>query len=96
MLVRSETVTDDIAAVAVSAGVLTGAGGRTSRCRRRARTREAVPGRLPGFELDLTARTARIGGQLLSEGEVICLDAESGLVFAGAPAITEERPTRRR
>ncbi len=94
VLVRSETVTDDIAAVAVSAGVLTGAGGRTSHAAVVARElgKPCLVG-CEGLELDLTARTARIGGQLLSEGEVISIDAESGLVFAGAPAIIEERPT---
>ena len=94
VLVRSETVTDDVAAVAVSAGVLTGTGGRTSHAAVVARElgKPCLVG-CEGLELDLTARTARIGGRLLSEGEVICVDAESGLVFAGAPAITEERPT---
>ena len=94
VLVRSETVTDDIGAMALSAGVLTGAGGRTSHAAVVARElgKPCLVG-CEALELDLTARTARIGGQLLSEGEVICLDAESGLVFAGAPAIREERPT---
>ena len=94
VLVRSETVTDDIAAVAVSAGVLTGAGGRTSHAAVVARElgKPCLVG-CEGLELDLTARTARIGRKLVSEGEVISLDAESGLVFAGAPAITEDRPT---
>ena len=77
-----------------SAGVLTGAGGRTSHAAVVARElgKPCLVG-CQDLELDLTARTARIGGKLLSEGEVICLDAESGQVFAGAPAITEERPT---
>ena len=95
VLVRCETVTDDIAAVAVSAGVLTGAGGRTSHAAVVARElgKPCLVG-CEGLELDLTARTARIGGQLLSEGDTICLDAESGLVFGGTPAVTEERPTK--
>ncbi len=94
VLVRSGTVTDDIAAVAVSAGVLTAAGGRTSHAAVVARElgKPCLVG-CQGLELDLTARTARIGERVLSEGEVICVDAESGLVFAGAPAITEQRPT---
>jgi pyruvate,orthophosphate dikinase len=94
VLVRSDTVTEDVAAVAISAGVLTGAGGRTSHAAVVAR--ELGKPCLIGcgeLELDLTARTARIGAQLLAEGEIICLDAEAGLVFAGAPAVTEERPT---
>lgn len=94
VLVRSETVTDDVAAVAVSAGVLTGAGGRTSHAAVVARElgKPCLVG-CEGLQLDHTAHTARIGGRLLSEGDVISIDAESGQVFAGAPAITEERPT---
>ncbi len=94
MLVRSHAVTEDLVAVAVSAGVLTGTGGRTSHAAVVAR--ELGKPCLVGcseLELDLTARTARIGERLLAEGDVICLDAESGLVFAGAPAVIEERPT---
>ena len=84
VLVRAETVTDDIATVAVSAGVLTGSGGRTSHAAVVARELgKPCLVSCDGLKLDLTARTARIGERLLSEGEVICLDAESGLVFAG-------------
>jgi len=95
VLVRAKTVTDDIAALAASAGMLTGAGGRTSHAAVVAREmgKPCLVG-CEGLELDLTARTARIGEQLLSEGDMICLDAESGVVFAGTPEITEERPTK--
>ena len=78
VLVRADTTTEDVASVAISAGVLTGSGGRTSHAAVVAR--ELGKPCLVGcgeLELDLTARTARIGGQLLSEGDVICLDAES-------------------
>jgi len=34
----------------------------------------------------------RFGETLVAEGEVICLDAESGEVFAGRPKIAIERP----
>jgi pyruvate, orthophosphate dikinase len=94
VLVRAETVTDDVAAVQLSAGVLTGAGGRTSHAAVVARElgKPCLVG-CAGLKLDLTARTARIGDRVLREGDVICLDAESGLVFSGTPAVTEERPT---
>jgi pyruvate,orthophosphate dikinase len=94
VLVRADTVTEDMAAVAVSAGVLTGSGGRTSHAAVVARelAKPCLVG-CPKLELDLTARTARIGERLLYEGDVICLDAESGLVFSGTPAVIEERPT---
>lgn len=95
VLVRAETVTEDVAAVAMAAGVLTGAGGRTSHAAVVAR--ELGKPCLVGCRelvLDLVARTARIGTQLLSEGDIICLDAEAGLVYAGAPEVTEDRPTQ--
>ena len=93
VLVRAETVTDDIAAVAISAGVLTGTGGRTSHAAVVARElgKPCLVG-CSGLELDVTARTARIGERLLCEGDVISLDAETGLVYSGAPAVIEERP----
>lgn len=91
---RPETATEDVAAVALAAGVLTGAGSRTSHAAVVAR--ELGKPCLVGCEqlaLDLEARTARIGQQVLAEGEVICLDAESGQVFAGTPDVVVERPT---
>ena len=94
VLVRAATATEDIVAVNAAAGVLTGSGGRTSHAAVVARElgKPCLVG-CSGLELDLTARTARIGGHLLAEGDVICLDAEAGLVFAGTPAVIEERPT---
>ena len=95
VLVRAEATTEDIAAVAIAAGVLTAGGGRTSHAAVVARARELAKPCLVGCEelqLDLAARTVRIGERLLAEGDVICLDAESGLVFAGAPRVVEERP----
>jgi len=95
VLVRADAATEDVAAVAVAAGVLTRAGSRTSHAAVVAR--ELGKPCLVGcrdLELDLTARTARIGGHMLAEGDVICLDAESGLVFPGSPALIEERPTK--
>jgi len=95
VLVRPDALTEDLAGLTVAAGVLTAAGSRTSHAAVVAR--ELDKPCLVGcgeLELDLSARTARIGGRLLSEGDVICLDAESGLIFSGAPAVIEERPTR--
>ena len=94
VLVRPGAATENVAAVAIAAGVLTGAGGRTSHAAVVAR--ELGKPCLVGCgqpELGLQARTATIGKRVLSEGEVICLDAEAGLVFAGAPAVVTQRPT---
>jgi hypothetical protein len=38
------------------------------------------------------ARTVRFGEVLLREGDELCLDAESGEVYAGRPQLASERP----
>jgi pyruvate, orthophosphate dikinase len=93
VLVRPDAATEDVAAVAMSAGVLTGRGSRTSHA--------AVVARGLGkpclvgcgeLALDFEARVARFGDRVLAEGAIVCLDAESGLVYEGAPEVVEERP----
>jgi pyruvate,orthophosphate dikinase len=94
VLVRAAALTEDVTAVAVAAGVLTAAGSRTSHAAVVAR--ELGKPCLVGcgeLELDLVARTARIGGIVLNEGEELALDGESGIVFRGRPVSVEERPT---
>ncbi len=93
VLVRHATSTDDVAAVARSAGVLAATGGRTSHAAVVAR--ELGKPCLVGCDslvIDLDARTATIGSRTLAEGDEITLDGESGLVFAGSPEVVEERP----
>ncbi len=94
VLVRPDTTTDDLPGLVVSAGVLTARGGRTSHAAVIAREL-AKPCLVACAELDidLVSRRARIGEREFAEGDEICLDGESGLVFAGAPALAEERPT---
>ena len=94
ILVRPDTTTEDIAGMALAAGVLTGTGGRTSHAAVVARD-QAKPC-LVGcseLEVDFDPRRARIGRRTFAEGDEICLDAESGLVFAGRPRLEEERPS---
>jgi pyruvate,orthophosphate dikinase len=95
VLVRAYTVTEDIAAVEVAAGLLTASGGRTSHAAVVARElgKPCLVG-CSDLEIDLIARSAVIGGQAFGEGDVICLDAESGLVYAGAAPVIEERPVQ--
>ncbi len=95
VLVLRETSTDEVAAMARAAGVLTAAGGRTSHAAVVAR--ELGKTCLVGcgeLTFDLRARTLAIGSRTLAEGDVITLDGESGLVYAGAMPVVEERPTR--
>jgi pyruvate,orthophosphate dikinase len=94
VLVRPDTTTEDIAGIALAAGVLTGTGGRTSHAAVVARdyAKPCLVG-CAELEVDLDARRARIGRRSFAEGDEICLDAESGLVFASCPRLEEERPS---
>ena len=93
ILVRQDADTDDIAAVAVSRGLLTARGGRTSHAAVVARqlNKAALAG-CRDLTVDLTARTCAIGGETFAEGDTICIDAGAGRVFAGTPEIVHERP----
>jgi len=93
VLVRPDTATEDIAGMAVAAGILTGTGGRTSHAAVVAREldKPCLVG-CPELEVDFGARRSKIGQRMFNEGEEICLDAESGLVFAGSRALEEQRP----
>jgi pyruvate,orthophosphate dikinase len=93
ILVRDETVTDDIAGMAAAAGILTARGGRTSHAAVIARQLERVC--LVGcvvLRIDPEARTATFGDVVLREGDVVSLDGDTGTVFAGAVAVRTERP----
>ena len=94
VLVRRGTSTDDIAALACSAGVLTATGGRTSHAAVVARElgKPCLVG-CTALAVDLEARTVTIGTRVLAEGDELTLDGESGLIYAGAVEVIEERPT---
>lgn len=93
ILVRTDTSTEDIAGIAVAAGVLTARGGRTSHAAVVARQMGKVC--LVGctaLRIDEKARAIMFGARTLREGETICLDAESGRVLDGEPQVVVERP----
>jgi pyruvate,orthophosphate dikinase len=93
ILVRMEIATDDIAGIDVAAGLLTAYGGRTSHAAVVARERNKVC--LVGcaaLGIDLTSRRLTLGEHTLTEGDLICLDGESGHVYAGSPSIEQQRP----
>ena len=93
VLVRPDVVTDDVAALSLAAGLVTAVGGRTSHAAVVARElgKPCLVG-CSGLQLDLGTRTARFGETMLAEGDIVCVDAESGLVFGGHPPVVEERP----
>jgi len=93
VLLREEISTDDIAALALCAGVLTAAGGRTSHAAVVARQLGKVC--LVGcrtLRIDLARRCAAFGEISLTEGDVISLDGDGGRVFRGAVGFETELP----
>jgi pyruvate,orthophosphate dikinase len=93
VLVRTDLTTDDVAALALSAGIVTAHGGRTSHAAVVARQLGKVC--LVGcssLHIDETRRRCSFGETSFAEGEVITLDGESGLVYAGAVPTLSERP----
>ena len=84
ILVRKETVPDDIHGMFVSAGILTATGGMTSHA--------AVVGRQMGkpsvvgagaLEISESARTCKVGGQTIKEGDFVSFDGLTGEVKVG-------------
>jgi len=99
ILVRWETTPDDIHGLIQAKGVLTAHGGMTSHAAVVARGmgKPCVAG-CDGLDIDTGARTVRIGGHQLSEGDVITIDGATGRVIVGevslvAPAINEDFET---
>jgi pyruvate,orthophosphate dikinase len=85
VLVRNETVPDDIHGMSVAQGVLTATGGMTSHA--------AVVGRQMGkpsvvgagsLHIDGRARKLRVGKTVLAEGEAISIDGSTGEVILRA------------
>jgi pyruvate,orthophosphate dikinase len=84
ILVRKETVPDDIHGMFVAQGILTATGGMTSHA--------AVVGRQMGkpsvvgagaLEISETAKTCRVAGQTIREGDYISFDGLTGEVKVG-------------
>lgn len=93
VLVREEMSTDDIAGIALSAGVVTARGNRTSHAAVVARQlgKPCVCG-CGSLRIDMVRRVAVFGGRSLAEGETITLDSNTGRVYEGAAEIVIERP----
>src|SRR5262249_27886614 len=99
ILVRWETTPDDIHGLIQAQGILTAHGGMTSHAAVVARGmgKPCVAG-TEGLEIDAGAKTVRIGGHKLKEGDVITIDGGPGRVIVGevplvAPAINEDFET---
>ena len=84
ILVRPETVADDVRGMAASVGFLTQKGGMTSHAAvvARAMGKPAVVG-AEEITVDLKAGTLKTGGVVLKEGDVISIDGTSGSIYLG-------------
>jgi pyruvate,orthophosphate dikinase len=99
ILVRFETTPDDIHGLIQAQGVLTAHGGMTSHAAVVARGmgKPCVAG-CEGLEIDTGARTLKIGGHQLREGDTITIDGGTGRVIVGEvplvpPQINEDFET---
>ena len=90
VLVRRETVPEDIRGMHASVAVLTERGGMTSHAAVIARGMglPCIVG-ASGISIDSRARTLQAGGRLFHEGEEITIDGTSGEVLAGAAEMLE-------
>jgi pyruvate,orthophosphate dikinase len=84
ILVREETKPEDIHGFFASQGILTSRGGKTSHAAVVARGmgKPCVAG-AEGIHVDVTARLAFVGDQVIKEGDVITIDGSNGRVFRG-------------
>jgi pyruvate,orthophosphate dikinase len=84
ILVRWETTPDDIHGLVRAAGVLTAHGGMTSHAAVVARGmgKPCVAG-CDALSIDIKARTITLGGQTLSEGDLLTIDGGTGSVIVG-------------
>lgn len=93
ILLRNEIATDDIAGIALASGILAATGGRTSHAAVVARQMGKVC--LVGctaLAVDESANQASLGDTLILEGDPLCLDGDTGAIYAGSPKIVSERP----
>jgi pyruvate,orthophosphate dikinase len=84
ILVRRETNPDDLPGMIAAQGILTSRGGKTSHAAVVARGmgKTCVCG-ADALEVDVQKRQFTVGGQQVSEGDVISIDGTSGKVYLG-------------
>jgi pyruvate,orthophosphate dikinase len=93
ILVRGETVPDDIHGMEVAVGILTSRGGMTSHAAvvTRGMGKPCVAG-CGAAEVDEKAKQLKIGSTLLKEGDWISLDGSTGRVIEGKSELVEPDP----
>ncbi|TVS10931.1 MAG: pyruvate, phosphate dikinase [Wenzhouxiangella sp.] len=90
LLLREETKPEDIHGFFAARGILTSRGGKTSHAAVVARGmgKPCVAG-AEGIEVDVARRTARVGAEIIKEGDVLTIDGSSGAVYRGQVATVE-------
>ncbi|QXQ07247.1 pyruvate, phosphate dikinase [Sphingosinicellaceae bacterium] len=90
ILVRTETSPEDIHGMHAAKGILTARGGMTSHAAVVARGmgRPCVSG-AGTLSIDLKARTLRVGGRTINEGDMLTIDGSTGEVMVGLVATVE-------
>ncbi|MEW5811184.1 MAG: pyruvate, phosphate dikinase [Actinomycetota bacterium] len=85
VLVRKETNPDDLEGMIAANGILTARGGKTSHAAVVARGmgKTCVCG-AEALDVDVAARTARVGSVVIEEGDALSIDGSTGEVFLGA------------
>jgi pyruvate,orthophosphate dikinase len=93
ILVRAETVPDDIHGMEVAVGILTSRGGMTSHAAvvTRGMGKPCVAG-CGDVEVQEKKRQMRVGGHIIKEGEWISLDGSTGRVILGKSNLVEPDP----
>lgn len=90
ILVRADTSAEDVETIRATSGVLTSAGGLTSHAAVVARAigKPCVTG-ATNLHVDYAARqvVAKLGGEVIREGELVTIDGSRGLVYAAAVAV---------
>jgi pyruvate,orthophosphate dikinase len=93
VLVRRDAETSDIAALELAAGLLTQRGARTSHAAVVARQLSKVClVSCTELQIDENARTIKIGGTTLHEGDLLTLDGNEGKLYAGSVKVENDYP----
>jgi len=94
VLVRDDIATSDIVAIQAAAGILTARGGRTAHAAVIARQlgKACVVG-CDELRIEPGERGCSIAGHALHEGDVLCLDANTGAIYSGEVRVRRRRPT---
>ncbi len=92
ILVRPDTSTADVSGFAVSAGIVTAAGGRTAHAALVARQmgKPCVVG-CAALSIDVAAHRAQIAGATINEGDWLSIDGEAGAIHLGRCDVIVER-----